>query len=188
MGQDQLTFFSGAEGSARCISISLDKVYITIVCIVLLLVVSFSLGVEKGRKMLGSVSRAELEQFTIVETATAEPVSFSVPTGAVTLEVPQAPAAQQIEEIAVKSDVIHEIPVVEEVKDPKFTIQVASFAKRSYAEKEAAILEAKGYKTTLKTKGKWIALTAGAYSDKVSAGADLKSLKKKYKDCYIRNW
>ena len=52
MDKDQLSFFdeNNFENGKKLI-VSIDKVYIALVIVVLLTVVSFSLGVERGKKI-----------------------------------------------------------------------------------------------------------------------------------------
>lgn len=204
MKHDQLTFFNNADVNkeAKSVSFSMDKFYIAIVCIVLLFIVSFSLGVERGKHILTTVKHEEQSEFNLIKSATAESIKSLPATGAVAVEivnntgevVSNIPAVMNVVE-ETKIIVTQEAPLKELVKKdkpvaskPRFAIQVASYAKRSYAEKEAEKLNAKGYKTRLIAKGKWVALTVGAYSDKKSATKALEDLKIIYKDCYIRNF
>lgn len=201
MKQDQMTFFDeSAMKNNKSISLSLDKVYLGSVCVVLLFIVSFSLGVERGKKI--SVSAGPNTSFEIIETANADAVYSMPPSGSVQIEVVGEgliPIEEKI--VVVDSSVTETIPkqivaqkktiklaTADEVKKPLYSIQIASYAKRSYAQKQVDKLEKQGHKTRLLTKGKWIALTVGAFATKTDAKTAMVSLKKQFKDCYIVNY
>jgi len=71
-------------------------------------------------------------------------------------------------------------------KQPKFTIQLASFKNKTAALKEADILKKKGLRPLVLNKGKFIILCVGNFSDKNNANQTLSLLKRKYRDSYIR--
>ncbi len=83
-------------------------------------------------------------------------------------------------------------PVREKVKSPpieeevNYTIQVATYKTKTYAQREADKLNEKGLKTLVLLKGKYVLLCVGKFLNKDEASVTLKKLKKRYQDCFIR--
>jgi hypothetical protein len=67
-----------------------------------------------------------------------------------------------------------------------FTIQLASYRTRSFAEREAQSLKAKGLAPLVLSKGNYAVLCVGNFSDKEQAQGLLTQLRKRYADCRIR--
>ena len=64
-----------------------------------------------------------------------------------------------------------------------FTIQLASYKFRSFAEKEAARLKGRGIDTIVLTKGAYSIVCTGKFANKEAAMAEIK---KKYKNAILR--
>ena len=107
-----------------------EKVMILIMGLVLTGIISFSWGVEKGRRMSG------------VKNNTPEQAGF--------------------------------------------TIQVATFKSKTNAQKEAQLLQKKGYQALVFTKNSQMQLCVGQFLTKEEAQPYVMELKKKYEDCFIR--
>jgi hypothetical protein len=146
-----------------------EKIILRIIIFIITAVVSFSLGVEKGKRMNVRQSNFHLDMALKLH--------------------PDKPTTQNIS---------HQQPVIqkEETKDRampvrpeiigNYTIQVASFATSTYAQKEAEKLKKKGLSPQVLSKGRFEVLYVGKFSDKESAKPVLTELKKIYRDCFIR--
>ena len=133
-------------------------------------IISFSLGVERGKKINTASSRIVTgEQINAETKIIREPVLSQ--------------AAEQ-QNFMVKKDTALTAPFSETKKN--YTIQLASYKTASYAQKEADALKKKGFTTLVMPKGKYIVLCVGNFSDKDTAQPVLSGLKKKYEGCYIR--
>ena len=77
-------------------------------------------------------------------------------------------------------------PKKEEIIDLAYTVQVASFQKDEYAQKEAMTLKKKGYDIFVVAKGKYSIVCVGKFSRRDEAKVILSRLKKTYKDCMVR--
>lgn len=189
----QLELFSqlkqgGADSSKGRLSFfrymrSYEKVIVNVIILMVTGIISFSLGVEKGKRIVRKDSTAYIElalkakEERIVRAevlvdkklplASAVPAVLQVPR--VIMPLPQA--AQ-----AIKSD-----PLL-----AKYSIQVASYEARLHAEKAAKKLKSKGMAASVVSKGRFSVLYVGNFSDKVSANTVLTELKKQYRDAFLR--
>jgi cell division septation protein DedD len=154
------------------IHLNIEQAIMISVIVLMVVVFSFSLGVEKGKrasKVLGNKDTLASEAQQV-----NEPVVKEVKQEAPKQEVLQK-IGQQEKEIKQKTEDI-----------TKYTIQVASFKKRSSVDEEARGLQKKGYETVILPKGNYIILCVGKYQNKEEARISLGELRKKYKDCLIR--
>lgn len=165
----QLELFSDSQGNTELPPKGQDKNYFskyiwgyekTILIIIAILVtgiVSFSVGVERGRR--STMSQPLQAQDSEVRTQVAQAQIITE------VEKEPQPAA---------------IPV------SGYTVQVASFKTNAYAQKEAALLKKRGYKAITLNKGEHIILCVGNFPEKEEAQALLSELSRYYKDCRIR--
>jgi len=159
------------------VRLRLDALILSSVVMILLLALSFSLGVERGKRSLVSPSNRH------AATATTPAPSIS------TKETLVSP--QQTILAATKQYSYHEPEeaVTETVlKSPSqgYRIQVASFRKEDSARKETQWLRQKGYKAYHNRSGNYIVIYVGEYKDITTAKAALQLLRKKYKDCILK--
>ncbi len=139
-----------------------EKVILIIIAILITGIISFSLGVERGKKIVSEDKEVKLlEQ---VKTQEVDPVS--------------KPMVKKDE--AVK-------PVFSAMQQQgAFTIQGASFKAKVNAQKEAEVLKKRGFDASILTKDSYIILCVGKFSKKEEATSFLGKLRKQYKDCLIR--
>ena len=133
-------------------------------------IVAFSLGVEKGRKIAALRQEARpATQAAVVNTLVKSPQA------ALGLK-PQGLTQKPVEAAPVKP------------KDPSqnYDIQLASYKDRSSAQKEADLLNKKGFCALVVTKGAYAVLYVGKFSDRETAKAKLSELEKRYHGCFIR--
>lgn len=143
-----------------------EKTILVIITFVITGIVSFSLGVERGKKITALKSNARFD--------VASGVSTSTP------KAPPKPIAPEENYKAVGKD------NSQDLLKQSYTIQLASYKTKTYAQKEAERLKKRGLSTLFLAKGNYIVLCVGQFSDKETAQAMLSELKKQYQGCYIR--
>lgn len=152
----QLELFSQLSSSAETKKESLgnlplswirgyEKTILIVIAMLITGVVSFSLGVEKGKT-----------------------------------------APKEKQEVVKKDPAPQEPPVIQREQQGAYTIQLASYKTKKHAEKEAEALQQKGHSPLILTKGGYVVLCVGSFSDKEKAGILLSQFDKRYKGCYVR--
>jgi len=180
------------------LSLSLENIGILGVLMVISMVASFSIGVERGKRGGRPVSQ------TVKRVATVRAVA---PEASGTQLPKRTPAKPRVEKTrqrqqekppleiirasmsvpgAVKGSVDHLNSSADE-KAKMYTIQVASFQKDKSAQKEAKSLKKKGYDIFVIPKGKYSIVCVGKFSERREAKEFSSKLRKKYKDCIIRS-
>jgi cell division protein FtsN len=137
------------QGFFGFIKIHEKAISITIALIIISLV-SFSLGVEKGKRLTNRMQPKD-------------------------------------EQIVLDKNISEKKP--EEKKEDilnQYTIQVATFKTKAYAQKEAERLEGKGLEALVVPTGNFVCVCVGNFSEKQKATISLNQLKKSYRDCFIR--
>jgi len=179
----QLELFSQLKGAGDSSSSSLNRPFFsflwryekTILMIIGLFItgiISFSLGVEKGKKLSTLKSGSLLD--IAVTTNKASPVALQ---------------KQEVNPGKVKNPVpVQEASPLEAapLAKSRYTIQLASYRTRTYAQKEAEILRRRGLLPLVFSSGTYTVLCVGRFPDKETAFSLLSELKKKYQGCYIR--
>ncbi|MFH1622422.1 MAG: SPOR domain-containing protein [Candidatus Omnitrophota bacterium] len=147
------------------------KICIQAACLIIAIIISFALGVEKGKK----ISKMDFSTRYLAE---SKPKKIT-------------------KEISVKKQEVIETPVENKKLEKKekndtlltsgYIIQVASYKKNSsYIQKEVEKLKSNGYKTMTVAGGDYMGICAGMFSDKQEAQKHLKELQRTYKDCFIK--
>jgi len=191
--QDQFELFpGGADGAAgsrpqphlifSSMTLSAENIIVLTVFIFLGIIVSFSLGVEKGKRVAlpsasGNVGQVAAEQ----------------PKPAVgTVVIPKEAVKNLEAAVVAKKEILPPAApakIEAAAQDPTgnfYTVQIASYKLRKFAEEEAHGLKAKGYETFIIPKGKHLVVCAGRFLDSGAAKNFLGKLKGKYKDCLVR--
>ncbi len=166
--QVQIELFSGSgeninrmqerHNSFFSVNLSAENIIFVVILCIMLVVLSFSLGVEKGRK------------FSVKDPAP------------VVVNKVSAPAVSQA-----KNNFAGATPaktVVKVVK--KYTIQVASLEKQASVEKEVSKLKTLGHEAWAVSRGKYSIICVGRFASKEEAEAYKANLPKKYHDCFSR--
>lgn len=210
--QDQFELFPGASGGSSgpqpqprllfsSITLSGENIIVLTVFIFLAIIVSFSFGVENGKRLainrqstVGQVAvqkplgvqKPRVDQKTIT---TQRPMTIQAPR-TVVQPIQKIPVRQIQSVVAVKKDVQVVAPKAEiassAVQASFYTVQVASFKLQKFAEEEAHGLKKKGYETFIVPKGQHLILCAGRFLDQGAAKVLSGKLKNKYKDCLVR--
>lgn len=144
-----------------------ENLLFIIIGFILVIAVSFSLGVEKGKKIVYK-PRAQLSRAVV-----KKEIQKAVEAKTEIKRVDQAPVAK-----------------VEEKQQPqtaaKYTIQVVTHTKPDLAKKEMAFLSTEGYKAYLSVINGFYVVYVGSYDNKEEAALSLKKLQKRYKDCFVK--
>jgi hypothetical protein len=144
------------------ISLSYENLIIMIIAIIMLFIISYSLGVEKGKHLV------VLKKDNLVE------------------ETPHI--QERVEKKPLKRS---PQPLKKKKTRTKFasqyTIQVATFRKSVSVQQEMERLKNKGYQPFVINRGKFSEICVGSYSSKNAASVDLAKLRKIYADCFLRN-
>ena len=155
-----------------------EKAILMIVGFIITAIISFALGVEKGKKIaaLKSYPRAFMAsgQGSIRQAPVSAPVQVK-PEPSLKL----APVLKE-EEVGVAPAVAARNSLV------SYTIQVASFTKEASAQKEIDTLKKKGLMVSILSKGKYLVVCVGNFMEKHQAKTLLSELKIRYQDCFIR--
>ncbi len=183
MQERQLNLFGyekkeGLVKRRQMITLPVDTLVLLSVVMVLLLVIAFSIGVERGRKIAKRTGKEEIStEGTMIALATEEVVK------------PKKRRAKPKEKVVQKQRVIQPVTKTVEMKEAtekQYLIQVASYLTMEAAEKEAEKLKKGGYPVKIEQKGKYIVLFVGEFSARNRAEDNLQILRKTYHDCFIR--
>ncbi len=189
--QDQFELFSNTDRKAlpesavsrfvlSNVTLSAENIIVLTVFIFLAIIVSFSIGVEKGKRV------ASAQPVAVARKIAVQPVVADQPVEKRKAIQPQAPAAVAVDVQETVSASKQMPQALVEASENFYTVQLASFVSKKYAEKEAAALEKKGYETFVVSKGKHVIVCVGRFVDSQAAKTFLGKLKDKYKDCLVR--
>jgi septal ring-binding cell division protein DamX len=140
-----------------------EKAIMATIVVFVLCIISFSLGVEKGKR--SSLASNNLRLDLATKTTPQKQVA-AVPVVPTTKNITKQPA------------------VMEYIRS--YTIQLASYKTKSLAQREAQSLKQKGLTPLVLVKGDYTIVCVGNFSNKEAAQPLLSQLKKRYLSCYIR--
>ncbi|MGA2774776.1 MAG: SPOR domain-containing protein [Candidatus Omnitrophota bacterium] len=147
-----------------------EKKIILIIGIAVTGIICFSIGVEKGKRI------APLKNTESTEDKAAVTAAVN------TLQ------AKQFEPLPIVS--VNTSPAQNTKKAAEYgagyTIQLASYKTRAFAQKEAELLKKKGFSPQIISKGNYTILCVGKFTDKETAQSLLAQLAKKYQGCHLR--
>ena len=150
-----------------------DKKILLLIAFIVIGIVSFSLGVEKGKRI--ALKPATRQQEAVPATSAGAVIVNQAP------KVMPGPAVRQ-EALPAQ---VAEAPAVVSPKG-KFTIQVATFRTKALAKQEADFLKKKGFSAGITAKGSYCIVCVGSFRDKDSAKGMFSKLQPRYNDCFIR--
>ncbi|MDD5584426.1 MAG: SPOR domain-containing protein [Candidatus Omnitrophica bacterium] len=208
MSEKQLHLFGYDEGKESkkryTVIVPLDTLILLLIVVVLLFTLSFSLGVERGRKIVYLSAddknkvfepTAELTANTTLPAQAARNVFVqNSPTGGkITSQTTAVSLAGKSNTIIIPSNKV-EPAVVDNKKNTgktttqgkRYVIQVASYSENELAQKEAKKLEKKGYPVFVSKKGKYSAVFVGEFKEKQEAVRNEKLLEQTYGPCVLR--
>lgn len=204
--QSQFELFPGAEGPeprkersyffGRIFRFSFENLIIAGIVFLLAMVIAFSFGMEKGRRLNRVVATPDMRRSVDVIPKDAAASPLSIPKLAVDVVpevVVEAGSVQSTPSLALVSAPEGENPSEAEKSVDKtapletiHTIQVASFKQLNRAEREASDLKKMGYEAFTVLKGSYYIVCVGRFSEKKQAQTVLRPLRKRYSDCYVR--
>lgn len=159
-----------------------EKTVLLIMGIIVTGVISYCLGVEKGRGLSAAKSNLRID----VAKVPSEKMQKTLFNRTVTLRQEEPfPAWEKKPEKIIKTPAPISEPAPK-TDSGSFTIQLASFRSRGSAQDEAKTLQKKGLSPLIAAKGEYIILCVGSFSNRETAKPLLSELKKRYQDCYIR--
>ncbi|OIO36375.1 MAG: hypothetical protein AUJ74_02740 [Candidatus Omnitrophica bacterium CG1_02_44_16] len=173
-----------SETTSINVIFSHQSVIVIFICVIMSLIASFALGVEKGKL----IAKDNVVVGTTAEQAATVPAALAInlpPEKTQTVGNIQ-PLIQQAQPLA--PIVVAQEPVKITAGAPTggFTIQVASVTGSTSAKGLADSLIKKGIAAFTKQSGKYTIVLAGNFAKKEDAQIRLKELKKTYADCFIR--
>lgn len=203
MRGEQMNFFSGGEDSKLLkrrygITLPVDTLILVSVVIMLLIIIAFSWGVERGRK-IASLTLAKQQADSLVEfngtLANATAKAYLDINNETTVK-PLKPVAQarpqknnttqSQDQTGAEKDTDDDSDQIDGAEG-NYVIQVGSYVTESAAQREAKKLKDNGYNVDISQKGKYVVIFVGDYKNKQDAQKNVDSLKKRYKDCFIKS-
>ena len=172
------------SGKKFTLNLSYENIILVFISLIMLLVIFFSLGVEKGKRLVQNNRR---EHSTRLKNEISEEETM-VKNNAMS-EKKESDTAEY------KRTVSEEIEIEgkREAKEKTtilplkpYTIQVVAFKKTESANREMERLKNKGFDTFLIHSDKWIQVCVGRYINKEASKNDFEILEKKYPKCYFR--
>ena len=169
------------------LTLSLENIIVLCIIFVMVLVLFFSFGVERGKKIALLVPAKD--EGGIVQTVKEDVVRETVQT------VPQVEREERVvfpvslpEEIREETEPAFRPPLEKtEEQENLFTIQVASFKLEKNAKKEADRLKGIGHDDTFVVpKGSYSIVCVGKFVRRNEAKKFSSKLKKRYNDCLVR--
>ncbi len=151
-----------------------------VILFALLLIFSFSWGVERGKAIVYR---------EIKEGMHSDMIPSGRPENTVSAVKPKAKAtkAKHIEEKAVSPQNKEQPkPAANKVQAGKYAVQLIVYKSEKYAEKEIAWLKQNKYPFIKKEKNGKIIIYAGPYADKNTAKGQMQKLRARYKDCFVK--
>ncbi|MDD5018867.1 MAG: SPOR domain-containing protein [Candidatus Omnitrophica bacterium] len=170
---------NASSSSSVNVVLSTQSIIILFICVLMLLVASFTIGVEKGKLVTAKAELTPKETPSVThETAAAQP---SAPEGRITEKT--AAETQKIQIAATPAP-----QAAKEVQAPLagYAIQVASLKSESAAKSLSETLARKGFAASVKPSGSYLVVLAGNYASREEAQGKIKELKKTYSDCFIK--
>ncbi|NQT47060.1 MAG: SPOR domain-containing protein [Candidatus Omnitrophica bacterium] len=162
------------------VTLSFENIAFISVVMIMAIVISFSVGVERGKKLFVSIPEGvDIQGEEVLATSISEQEDLS-------MDIEIAKDDKELVVGQVPKTALSERSVVVEAIKP-YTIQLVAYRKLESAEKESKRLEKGGFDPFIIKEGNMIQICAGRYIDAKSASEDLKELKKTYKDCYTRS-
>jgi len=191
--QSQFELFPGSSGSSpeagkqahltKDLTLSLENIIVLCIIFVMSLVLFFSFGVEKGRRVAKGSS--DVERSRVVDKSAPKSVESAVKVAekegiVFPVDIPES--------LTEDSELdLHEPLEMNDEQERLFTIQVASFKLRKNALREADRLRGVGHEDAFVIpKGSYSIVCVGKFSQRGEAKAFSNRLQSRYNDCLVR--
>ncbi|OGX25910.1 MAG: hypothetical protein A3D10_07930 [Omnitrophica WOR_2 bacterium RIFCSPHIGHO2_02_FULL_48_11] len=177
------------------LTLNFDTIVVLSIVVVMLMVLSFSLGVNRGTRITVAkvaAARQRLPAAAVTPAVNKNMSAKAVPLTPAQNNAPLPPSAVQVQPVDLAGTTALAVrpPVVETVAENAkgvYTVQVASFKQARYAHQEANNLKNKGYEIFVLQKGNHFIVGVGRFNQKDEAKVLSSKLKRQYKDCVIRS-
>jgi len=163
--------------------ISREKLIFSVISVILLYVIFFSLGIERGKEIANRSLNSNMHSTTVaLQNKSAKNQNHKN-----TAEQDKIATEENVSNIEPTTQVVQEEKIVPELKE-FYSIQAAAYSNLSRAEKEASKVRADSNEAIIDSSGKYHLLLIGKFKDKKDATALKKRLANKYKGCYVRKY
>jgi len=173
----------GARSSASVnVVLSTQSIIILFICVLMLLIASFTLGVEKG-KLVTAKTAVEIKEPALP--AAPEKTALPAPAMAENRGVTENAAAEP-QKIQIAAAPAPQTTKETPAPPSGYAIQVASLKSESAAKGLSETLAKKGFAASVRPSGNYLIVLAGNYASREEAQGKIKELKKTYSDCFIK--
>lgn len=163
---------AGIDGSVFAVTLRIDKLVFISIAIIMMMVIVYALGVERGRFVTARMAAPARAVKTLTAKTTPEtrPQAVNAPDAAAA--VVKETTAAMVKDTAVKP----------------YTIAVASLSKKETAIEESAKMKAKGFDAFVVYSKPYYVVCVGAFADKTSntSQAELINVKRFRRDAYFK--
>lgn len=158
--------------------LSSENLVILTICAILVIIFTFSLGIERGKRLALNPQESVITK-AMHQEKKSEPVVEKVKEPVGVQEMDSTTIAKNVTQAIVDD--------VAKVAQNGFTIQVASYKTEKPALREAENLKKKGYDDVyILNKGQYVILCVGNFPSKAGAQQLTKKLKSNYQDLVLR--
>lgn len=185
--QDNSPAHAGNKNSASFMSRiwKYEKAILLIFVFLITGIISFSLGVEKGKRIALESTNTKLD-IALQKTDSLPKLAMNRKVNAAQSKVNPNLAVSQ-KKVKIKQGIKEESTKQSKPEDyNKYTIQLASYKTKSQAQIEIAKLKRKGFLPVVISKSGYSVVCVGNFPNKQTAQSYLSKLKNNYKDCFIR--
>ncbi len=205
--ESQIDFLSHVTGKAdepapprymaAQISLSLENLVIFAIMAIMVVIFSFSLGIERGKGVALTVSGQEVSGSKETATVSNLPLKIEKASGKIEAKDFKAADAQKMKSVATSSKVVAKakVPVVvspaatvaKRAVSGSYTLQVASYKGLKSAQREADKLKQKGYDNVyVVPKGTYTIVCVGSFQNKEDASGVKRQLNNRYQGSVVR--
>lgn len=147
-----------------------EKTILIIITMVITGIISFSLGVERGKRLSLLNNNPRFDAALEIRPAATKP------------DPKQTTQQQQSYPLRPGNNAATTVKEYNLI----YTIQLASYKTKESAQKEAQVLKKRGLLPLVLYKGDYAVLCVGNFSNREAARSPLSQLRKHYQDCYVR--
>ncbi len=186
MENNQLSFFKDDEPKKRKFEFSPDKLILTAIFFIVCIIISYSIGVETGKRLKTKEIQANPGQIdTKIEIAEIPEKLLEEESAIQKKEKGQSLKSPDKDKNTRNQDTIAEPEPTQETK-PFYSVQIATYSNKGFAERKKNQLNSQGLKSFLLQKGEYEVLYIGRFTNKSEAKKAASRLKKTYSDCLVK--
>jgi cell division septation protein DedD len=184
--ESQIDFFVQPETAAAVpprymaaqVSLSLENLVILAIAAIMLVIFSFSVGLERGKRAALAAPATTAGEVTVA--ASAAPVVPAPQVAPAVVKAVKAPVKENLKKTPAEAS-----PAA--TSGASYTLQVASYRTSLPAQREADKLKAKGFKDVhVIPKGAYMIVCVGSFGRKEDASGVKRQLKSRYQDFVVR--